>query len=132
MTPQDKSREAFEKHYLGFHHIDSEDFTTIDGQYRMSYVHRDYEKWQAAEAYGRTEQAAEIAALEAQLVEVMPLAKFGAEITKLSELTTVINPEHIADLLRQTGCHVQSVQGDMLHYKFVPNIEATIKQLSKG
>jgi hypothetical protein len=48
-----ESMKAFEKHYLGYHNIDNEDFSKTDGLYNLSYLHRDYEKWQEAESYGR-------------------------------------------------------------------------------
>jgi hypothetical protein len=58
-----KSQEAFEQHYSGYHDIANEDFSKTDGLYNLSYLHRDYEKWQAAEASGykqALEEAVEI------------------------------------------------------------------------
>jgi hypothetical protein len=64
-----ESQKAFEQHYSGYHNIANEDFSKTDGLYNLSYLHRDYEKWQAAEAYGR-KQAPEIASLKAQIEHI--------------------------------------------------------------
>lgn len=57
-----KSQKAFEAHYLGYHNILSEDFSKTNGLYNLSYLHRDYEKWQAAESYGRKQALEELKA----------------------------------------------------------------------
>lgn len=50
-----KSQQAFEKHYMGYYDLPPEmvDFSKTDGLYNMSYLHRDFEKWQAAEVLAR-------------------------------------------------------------------------------
>jgi hypothetical protein len=55
-----ESQKAFEQHYSGYHNIVNEDFSKTDGLYNLSYLHRDYEKWQAAEAYGRKQGLEEL------------------------------------------------------------------------
>ena len=48
-----KSQAAFEAHYLGYHNIAAEDFSKTETLYNFSYMHRDFERWQAAEEFGR-------------------------------------------------------------------------------
>ena len=69
-TPEQlaKSQAAFEAHYLGYHNIANEDFSKTDGLYNFSYLHRDFEKWRAAEAFGR-KQALEDVIAEVQVFE---------------------------------------------------------------
>ena len=57
------SQAAFEAHYLGYHRIDRQDFSKTDGLYNMSFLHREFEQWQAAEAHGRKQALEEAAAI---------------------------------------------------------------------
>lgn len=56
-----KSQAAFEAHYLGYHNIAAEDFSKTEGLYNFSYLHRDFERWQAAEEFGRKQALEDIA-----------------------------------------------------------------------
>lgn len=62
-TPEQlaKSQAAFEAHYLGYHNMTNDDFSKTDGLYNFSYLHRDFEKWRAAEAFGRKQALEDVA-----------------------------------------------------------------------
>jgi hypothetical protein len=114
MTTQDNSREAFEAWYqLTFGLVP---LPESDREFAFN-------AWQAAEAYGRTEQATEIAELKAQIAEIMPLAKLGALVARKHLAAgggELILPTYDSQLSEQ-------IYDDV----FAPNIEATITKLLK-
>lgn len=71
---------AEEAHYSGYHNIANEDFSKTDCLYNLSYLHRDFEKWQAAEEFGRKQ------ALEDALAIVKNENKTGAMEFEIKEL----------------------------------------------
>lgn len=72
----------------------------------------------------RTEQATEIAELKAKLAEVMPLARFGAEIANHLAGTGSITVSAM-ERMAARGVLTQDER------EYAPNIEATIEQLLK-
>jgi hypothetical protein len=77
----------------------------------------------------RTEQATEIAALKAQIAELIPLAKFGAIVT--SSRILIFQLSSVTSHALKAGVLMQDIEGDMLYLKYAPNIEATIEKLLK-
>jgi hypothetical protein len=75
----------------------------------------------------KTEQATEIAALKAQIAELMPLAKFGAMVLRTYSHNGDITEAQVNNAAKQTNC-----MGDAKAWTvFMPNIEATITKILK-
>ena len=111
-------RKEFES---GFPSIAKLERGAITGRYLDIYI--DY-CWQGY-LRAKTEQAAEIAQLKAQLAEVMPLAKFGAKVTN-AYVGGICFAR--ADDLNSKAFDAGVIQYD---HKYAPNIEATINKLLK-
>jgi hypothetical protein len=90
----------------------------------LRYVGWSEEKVLAYAESFRNEQATSVAELKAKLVEVMPLAKFGAEVLKTYK-EVYVSDEEIGNFALNSGCLTQPIKG------YAPNIESTITKLLK-